>query len=78
MRRWKIDLGYRRNSLRDQPLFVRFKFHAASTNRLGTYRRRSKPARRSRRAPGSAATFAANSFHELRIAPNLVGSAQEC
>src|SRR6185503_1155934 len=36
-RRWKLDLGLRRNFLRDETLFARIKFYAASTNELGTY-----------------------------------------
>ena len=72
MRRWKLDLGSRQNFLRDQPLFVRFKFYAASTNELGTYRLRVEagpPETAQRRTMDK--TFAANAFHELRIEPNL-------
>jgi hypothetical protein len=36
-RPWVIDLGLRRHFLRDQPLYVRAKFHAAQTNAGGTY-----------------------------------------
>ena len=38
LRRYTIDLGWRKNTLRDTPLYVRLKFNAASTNALGTYR----------------------------------------
>ena len=37
LRRWEIDLGARRAFLRDEPLFLRAKFHAARTNLTGTY-----------------------------------------
>lgn len=71
-RRWRIDLGLRKNFLRDQPLFVRLKFYAASTNELGTYYLRIEagpPESPERRAFDR--TFADNAFHEIRIPPNL-------
>src|SRR5262245_4101651 len=37
-RRWQIKLGLLKDSLRDQPLFIRTKFNAAQTNLTGTYR----------------------------------------
>jgi len=37
LRRWIIDLGLRKNFLRDEPLFLRIKFFAAQTNATGTY-----------------------------------------
>ena len=71
MRRWKIDLGVRRNFLRDEPFFVRLKFYAASTNELGTFRTIVEA------GPPDAAlrdqhvvSLSANSFHEIKIAPN--------
>lgn len=75
-RRWKIDLGFRRNFLRDETLFARIKFFAASTNELGTYflTVRAGPPDAAQRQRLDA-TFAANAFHELRIAPNLWDSA---
>ena len=72
MRRWKMDLGLRKNFLRGQPLFVRFKFYAASTNELGTYYIHLEAG-----PPGSPQTqiidktFADNAFHEIRLEPNL-------
>jgi len=36
-RRWTIDLGLQKHLLRDQPLFLRVKFHTAQTNLTGTY-----------------------------------------
>jgi ABC-type transport system involved in multi-copper enzyme maturation permease subunit len=76
LRRWKIDLGWRQALLRNEPLFARFKFYAASTNELGTYRIRVETG-----APDSPgrhrldATFAANAFHEIRLEPNSWDSA---
>jgi hypothetical protein len=32
MKAWRLDLGVRKNFLRDQPLFLRVKFHSAYTN----------------------------------------------
>ncbi|HWN97126.1 MAG TPA: ABC transporter permease [Methylomirabilota bacterium] len=75
-RRWNLDLGMRRNFLRDQTLFARIKFHAASTNELGTYYltiRAGPPDAVQRQRLD--ATFAANTFHEVRIAPGLWNSA---
>src|SRR5436190_6565237 len=72
MRRFKVDLGLRRNFLKDQPLFLRMKFHAASTNELGTYYLHldaGEPNTQKRQPIDQ--TFAANSFHEVRIQPNL-------
>jgi hypothetical protein len=71
MRRWKIDLGLRRNFLRDEPLFLRIKFFAASTNMLGTYYTRIQvgpPDSPNRHQIDK--TFSANSFHEIRVEPN--------
>jgi hypothetical protein len=36
-RRWQIDLGLHRFTLKDEPLFVRVKFYAAQTNSSGLY-----------------------------------------
>ena len=72
LRRWKLDLGAQRLLLRDEPLFLRFKFFAASTNGLGSYALRVEAG-----PPDSPQrqridrTFAADSFQELRLAPNL-------
>jgi hypothetical protein len=72
MRRWTIDLGYRTALLRDQPLFVRVKFHALSTNMLGTFRTVldvGDP--NSPRHDRQYLSLSDNSFHEIKIAPNL-------
>lgn len=72
LRRYTIDLGWRKNTLRDTPLFVRLKFNAASTNALGTYRLilevgpPESPNRQSR-----AVSFSADTFHEFGIPANL-------
>ncbi len=72
MRRWTFDLGLRRNFLRDEPLFLRLKFYAASTNQLGTYRVvvEAGPldaAQRTRQV----LSLSSDAFHEIKIAPNL-------
>jgi hypothetical protein len=36
-RDWAVDLGLRKDLLRDQPLFLRVKFYAAQTNAAGSY-----------------------------------------
>ncbi len=71
-RSWQIDLGLRKNSLRDQPLFLRVKFHAAQTNITGSYLGLwqvgvpdKTPVWRERRQQ------AADTFYEIEIPPNL-------
>jgi hypothetical protein len=72
LRRWTIDLGLRRFTLKDQPLFLRVKFYAAQTNASGTYLGiwdvgpPDKPGR------GRAVqSLSAETFHEFQIPPNL-------
>jgi hypothetical protein len=72
LRRWVINLGLQRHVLRDQPLFLRVKFYAAQTNQSGTYlglwQVGPPDSPRSRSLPQS---LAANTFHEIRLPPNL-------
>ncbi len=37
LRRWKIEFGWRERLVRNQPVYVRAKFHAATTNATGTF-----------------------------------------
>lgn len=71
-REWKLDLGLRRHLLRDQPLFLRVKFHAAQTNATGTYMGLWQvgpfDSPKSRSLPQS---LAAGTFHEITIPPNM-------
>jgi len=72
MRRWQIDLGLKRNFLRDQPLFARLKFYAANTNLLGTYRMvLDVGAPDSPRHDRQYLSLSADAMHEIKIAPNL-------
>jgi hypothetical protein len=72
LRRWTIDLGARRAWLKAEPLFMRFKFHAANTNALGTYRLRIEAGEpETPRRQAVVATFGDNAFHEVRVEPNL-------
>src|SRR5713226_5005962 len=72
LRRWQIDLGARKNFLRDQPLFLRAKFYAARTNATGTYLglwqvgvpQKTRLWRR-------ALSQAADTVHEMQVDPNL-------
>ncbi|MDQ6631741.1 MAG: hypothetical protein M3Y82_08265, partial [Verrucomicrobiota bacterium] len=72
MRRWIIDLGAVKNSLRNRPLFLRVKFHAAETRPDATY-----VAQWQIGPPESAKiarqemSLAADTFHEFPIPPNL-------
>ena len=71
-RQWEINLGLRKNFLRDQPLYLRVKFHAAQTNATGSYLGlwqvgvpdRTSVWRESR-------LQAADTFYEIEIPPNL-------
>ena len=69
---WNLDLGLRKNFLRDQPLFVRLKFYAAHTNVLGTYEGTlwlgdaRNPAARS-----MPVSLAAQTFHEFEVPANV-------
>jgi len=69
MRRWTIDLGFRKSRLRDQPLYVRTKFYAAQTNATGTYLGvwQIGPPDKYQAFPLS---MAADSFHEFPISAN--------
>jgi hypothetical protein len=73
-REWKLNLGVRRHLLRDQPLFVRVKFHAAQTNATGTYMGLWQvgpfDSPKSRSLPQS---LAAGTFHEITSPPNMFG-----
>jgi hypothetical protein len=72
-REWTLDLGLRRHLVRDQPLFLRVKFHAAQTNQSGTYLGLWQvgpfDSPKSRSIPQS---LADNTFHEIIIPPNMV------
>lgn len=70
---WRIDLGFRAKSLRDQPLQLRVKFNSADRSPSGTFTAlfqvgvpektqlwRSEPM-----------SFSPDSFHEFQIPPNL-------
>ncbi len=71
-RSWVVDLGTRKNFLRDEPLFLRVKFHAAQTNASGTYAGIWQVG-----VPDKTQLWrdiksqAAASFHEFEIPPNL-------
>ena len=71
-RRWIIDLGLRKNFLRDQPLFLRVKFHAVQTNASGLYLGLWQVG-----VPNKTQlwqdrkSMAAGTFHEFAVPPNL-------
>jgi hypothetical protein len=72
LRRWTIDLGLLRHSLRDTPMFLRVKFNAAQTNESGSYvgiwNIGPPNSSQLRSLPQS---LAADTFHEIQIPPNL-------
>jgi hypothetical protein len=71
-RQWTIDLGLRRHLLRDQPLFMRVKFHVAMTNETGSYLGLwTVGPPDGTRAPSLPQSLAADTFHEIEIPANL-------
>ncbi|MEY2407579.1 MAG: hypothetical protein QOF48_249 [Verrucomicrobiota bacterium] len=72
LRRWTIELGLLRHTLRDTPMFLRVKFHTAQTNNAGTYlglwNIGPPDSPQVRSVPQS---LAADTFHEIEIPPNL-------
>jgi hypothetical protein len=72
MRRWVMDLGLKKASLKDQPLFIRSKFYAARTNSTGTYLglwQVGVPEKT--RVWTEPKSQAADTFYEFQIPPNL-------
>jgi hypothetical protein len=73
---WRFDLGLPATQLGDQPLFVRVKFYAASTNDAGLYGgvwQFSTPGS-TERGDLPPMRLASDSFQEFRIPSNLVDS----
>jgi len=70
-RRWQIDLGFRKLTLKDQPLFVRTKFIAAQTNASGTYPIFWEIGPTNGLRQPFRMSLAPETFHEFVIAPNL-------
>jgi uncharacterized protein DUF2628 len=73
-RRWVLDFGLKASKAGSQPLYVRTKFFAAQPARSGTYTGLWEigppEGRRHRPEPMS---LAAETFHEFRIEPDLLG-----
>lgn len=68
LRRWTFDLGLQRAFLRNQPLFLRFKFHVAQTNASGTYVGLWQVGPPDSQQAGSVPmSLAADTFHEITI-----------
>jgi hypothetical protein len=72
-RSWVIDLGLRQHFVRDEPLYIRAKFHAARTNESGTYLGLWQ-AGIPEKTPvwQDLKSQAANTYHEFAIPPGLV------
>jgi hypothetical protein len=69
---WTINLGPRRFLLRDRPLYLRVKFHAAQTNLAGTYRGVWQVGVPDKTPVWQQAkSLAPETFHEFAIPPNL-------
>ena len=70
-RRWTNDFGLQAKLLRNEPLFLRMKFFAAQTNVSGTYRGLWLIGPPGRQLALPQTSFAADTFHELKIPPNF-------
>ncbi len=72
-RRWTIDMGAVKDTLRDQPLFVRVKFFSSDQNSSRTYTGHWEvgPPDSTRRAR-TLRSHTAESFQEFTVPPNLV------
>jgi hypothetical protein len=71
-RQWTFQPGLKGVLLRDKPLFIRFKFHAAETNAAGTYVglwQVGPPGSQQRRSVPM--DLAADTYHEIPIPSNL-------
>ncbi len=70
---WIIDLGFARHSLQDRPLYLRAKFNAAQASNSGTYPGSFVIGQwdGARTFRGPVQSFAANTFHEIELPPNL-------
>jgi hypothetical protein len=72
MRRWTMDLGLKKASLKDQPLFIRSKFYAARTNSTGTYLGLWQVGVQQKTPVWTEPkSQAADAFYEFQIPPNL-------
>jgi hypothetical protein len=69
---WNFDLGWTAQRLREQPLYIRFKFHVAQTNAAGTYATSiiagspQEPEKWRRDV-----NLAGSTFHEILVPPGL-------
>ena len=75
-RRWELDLGLRKNLLKDEPLFLRVKFNSPETRPLGdppTYRGvwLVGPPESQKLYRIDEPSVAAETFHEFKLPPNL-------
>jgi hypothetical protein len=72
-RPWEIDLGWAKNSLRDRPLQVRFKFNTADKSSSGTFDGvwRVGVPRKTQLYQSERMSLAPDTFHEFEIPANL-------
>jgi hypothetical protein len=73
IRQWEIDLGLRRQFLRDQPLQLRIKFNAADRSPSGTFIGvwQVGAPRKTQLWNSEQMSLAPDTFHEFEIPPNL-------
>lgn len=71
-RRWELNFGLRRHLVTDEPMYMRFKFHAAQTNLTGTYTGRFLigPPGTERVQSRMVEGLAPDAFHEFQIPNN--------
>ncbi len=70
---WEINLGLARHQLRDRPLFLRFKFNAASQSASGTFTSifQIGVPQKTRLWQSDPLSLAPDTFHEMEIPPDL-------
>jgi len=69
---WELDFGLRKGLLRDQPLYIRAKFHVAQTNLSGAYLGKWVLGPTQNQVVMEKSQ-AADTYHEFEIPPNLIG-----
>lgn len=71
---WKIDLGFAKNFIRDQPLYLRVKFNTAQNSPSGTFAvlwRVGVPRETQFWQTPEPMSLAPDTFHEFEVPPNL-------
>jgi hypothetical protein len=74
VRPWVLDVGLAKAEVNSQPLFLRFKFHAARTNATGTYLGFWQVGATEENPWRALNKYASDTFHELQVPPGHVSA----